>query len=45
MRRGLDLTQADEPTLAAGIFALLMCGIVFFAGGIAFGALIIWAMR
>jgi len=46
MRRDLDLdAQPDEVSLAAGIFALLMCGLVFFVGGTAFGAMIIWALR
>ena len=46
MRRDLDLeAQPDAVSLAAGVFALLMCGFIFFVGGTAFGALIIWFMR
>jgi hypothetical protein len=45
MTPDLDPTQVDEPTLAAGIFALVMCGLTFFVGGAAFGALAIWFVR
>ena len=46
MRPDLDLdAQPDAVSLAAGLFALVMCGLIFFVGGTAFGALIIWAMR
>ena len=35
MTPDLDPTNVDSTTLAAGIFALVMCGLVFFALGLA----------